>query len=336
MRLRKFDSKEKSLYQEFVRGNCSFVQDWDWGDFQELRGAEVLRYCLEENGKILAASQFIRHGAAGKNYLHAPYGPVLNPELLADRPAAASVLDIFASELLRAEKNLLFFRIEPQFQISEMKFSGKLLKTTDINPHQTLLLDLQKNEDEILAQMHQKTRYNIKLGEKQGIKIKIENYFSAESQSVFSETARRSKIKLYPRSYYAAMLKNFSGGDKSISAKMYVASHEQEVLASCLVVYYGYTAFYLFGGSSERNKNFKASHFMQWRAITDARSAGLRKYDFWGIEDSPGHSWSGFSRFKAGFGGRVVQYAGTYDYVLTPAWYNIYIAFRKLNKFIRK
>ncbi len=129
---------------------------------------------------------------------------------------------------------------------------------------------------------------------------------------------------------------NAQSQENAIKIKVWSAWHEKDLLATNLFIYYGCTATYLFGGSSNIKREFRAPALLHFLAIQDAKTANQKKYDFWGIEEDPKHSWVGISRFKMGFGGEVKKYFGTWDKIFMPAWYNVYIALRLLNRRIRK
>ena len=70
-----------------------------------------------------------------------------------------------------------------------------------------------------------------------------------------------------------------------------------------------------------------ATYILHWEIIKYAKENGFNEYDFWGIDEK---KWPGVTRFKKGFGGREVEYAGSYDYVFQPFWYKLYNLYRKL------
>jgi lipid II:glycine glycyltransferase (peptidoglycan interpeptide bridge formation enzyme) len=80
------------------------------------------------------------------------------------------------------------------------------------------------------------------------------------------------------------------------------------------------------------------AHFLlHWELMKEAKTKGLRFYDWWGIasSDDPKDPWAGLTRFKKGFGGEVVKYPGTFDYVIKPFGYLFYKIFRCLARFAR-
>lgn len=314
-------------YQSFVRANGSFLQDWDWGDFQASLGKKVLRYIVEDNGEIVLSLQAVLSRVRGKVYLFAPYGPVFKSSVSTEE---ASVAFEFLAAELGKNFDLIFLRFEPMRPLAHM---APLKKTLDINPHQTLVLDLSKDPERLLSEMHPKTRYNIKVARKHGVEIKILEQIEAKNNP-FAESAKRAGIKSYEVEYYNKMLAFFASG-KSIEAKLYTAWHGNDLLAANLMLFWNGMAVYLFGGSVEHKRNMMPAYLLHWQAISDAKQKNLRIYDFWGVETDPKHPWYGFSKFKLGWGGEIRKYEGTWDYVLQPAWYNAYKVFRTINRKLR-
>lgn len=325
MELIELQNKHREKYQSFVSANGCFLQDWDWGDFQEHIGKKVLRVALVEGDEYLATAQIILNELQGKKYFFLPYGPVLkgNEDLLKE----------FLKNLKQKYADQIFFRIEPQFEIGS-KIRG-LRKSLDLDPHKTLVLDLRQDLEEIQKGMHHKTRYNIKVSAKHNVIVNTGKEFSAIEKEIFQETASRAGIRFQSPEYFSQLLEFFKEG-KNISASLYRAEKDGDTIAANLMVTWNKTVTYLFGGSSNMHRNVMAPYALHWQAIQEYKSQGFELYDFWGVEEDPNHPWYGFSRFKLGFGGKVINYAGTYDYLLSPAWYNAYIFFRKLNRILRK
>ncbi len=324
---------KKNAIMPFVRANGSFLQDWDWGDFQKTRGKRIVRYALAENGpaaseKIIFYGQGIIEKTGSRLYIYFPYGPIAAPEI-----DYAECLRIFAAELKNKYKNLIFLRIEPKNALKVP--DPQIAASNNLNPHQTLLLDISQGDEKLLAGMHPKTRYNIKVAQKHGVEVKVLQELP-RGDNIFLQTARRAGIRGFPDDYYKQIVGYFST-DKNIKASLYAAFHGQDMLAANIILWWNKTAVYLFGGSASGEKrNMMAPYLLQWQAIKDARAAGMEKYDFWGVETDPKHPWHGFSRFKLGFGGDVIQYQGTHDFIYQRAWYNVYTILRKVNRAIKK
>lgn len=332
MRFIELSEEKKGEAQAFVQENAAFLQDWDWGDFQKSRGKRVVRYGIveESNGakeELVFFGQGIKEKAGSRSYVFFPYGP-------AGKSGADynKHLHYFADELKKTGDGLVFLRIEPQ---AGLKLPDPhIVPSVNLNPHKTLILNIQRSDDELLSGMHPKTRYNIKVAQKHGVETQILDKLPGRDD-IFSQTYRRAGIRGFPPDYYDELVKYFEKG-KNIKARMYCAMHEGELLAANIMLWWNKTAVYLFGGSSGQKRNMMAPYLLHWQAIQDARAAGLEKYDFWGIETDPDHPWHGFSKFKMGFGGEIIEYAGTHDFIYQRAWYNVYTILRKVNRAIKK
>jgi peptidoglycan pentaglycine glycine transferase (the first glycine) len=309
-------------YQQFVAQHGSFPQSYAWGEFQATVYEKVLRYGIVENGKFFITIQMFQSGAAGRHYFYAPYGPVV-----AGEKNAANFFDELAAGIRARHPKTIFLRTEPRFPATWGRASA------NISPHQTLVLDLTKPQDQLLSEMHQKTRYNIHVAEKHGVEVCIENSVSTAAAELLHESSRRAGIRGHSTSYYANLAEKLSGTE--ISPSVYCAYHEDDLVAANVVLRFGNTAVYLFGGSSSQKRNVMAPYLLQWRAIQDAQTQGAKIYDFWGVETDLNHAWAGFSKFKLGFGGEIKTYAGTRDSIFRSAWYNAYTIARKIMKKLR-
>ena len=150
----------------------SFLQSWEWGSFQQKSGKEVARVCVQEDGRILLTAQIMRYSLPfGKSYIYIPYGPMVSKN--ADNPP--ELIDFFVSELRQSNiigKGIIFLKIEPDENFTpDLTVVGLNKSDKDIQARETLILDISKPEEELLAQMKQKTRYNINLARRHGVEI---------------------------------------------------------------------------------------------------------------------------------------------------------------------
>jgi lipid II:glycine glycyltransferase (peptidoglycan interpeptide bridge formation enzyme) len=231
----------------------------------------------------------------------------------------------------------VFVRIEPKGKLPDTKYLV-LKKSKNIQPGKTLVVDLVKPEEDLLAQMHSKTRYNIRLAEKHGVEILEEfdltnghGLFFAEALELIASTSLRQGFKGYPVEYYRNLVDFFAvkNPESNIKVHLYKAVWQGKLLASAIFLDFAGTRTYLFGGSSQDFKNIMAPHLLHFTAIKDAKAAGFKSYDFWGLETSSG-KLPGFVRFKQGFGGSEKQYAGAFDLMLKPWGYKAYQGLRVL------
>lgn len=331
MKLIEFTEGEQATYQSLVLINGCFLQDWQWGEFQKSLGKKVLRFgILEREELLLVASGYLQQ-IGNKSYFFLPYGPILKASELF---RFNDLMQFFCLELKEKYPSLIFVRFEPLQIVSETIKSAK--KSIDLDPHQTLILDVQKTEEQLLSEMHPKTRYNIKVATKHGVEIQTSNELTKDTLNLLLETSKRAGIRGFDAEYYTKLVQYFRE-HKDITVKVYTAKHQADLLAVNVILTYKQQklATYLFGGSADAKRNLMAPYLLHWQIIQDLKKQGFEKYDFWGVETDPKHPWYGFSKFKLGFGGEVVKYAGTWDYVLNSAWYNVYIIIRKLNRIIK-
>jgi lipid II:glycine glycyltransferase (peptidoglycan interpeptide bridge formation enzyme) len=300
----------KKIWNDFVfkfKPN-QFLQSFEWGEFRKRLGHKVF-YLKRDWGQALIIKFKLPFK---KNYLYSPRGPLL---INFDQKNIGNFLkDI--KELGKEEKSI-FFRYEPiSFdKLKEITIEAKKVK--DFQPSKTLILDLSISETEILNEMHYKTRYNIRLAYKKGVKVRLGDLNEVEKfLKLLKETAKRKRIKIYSEDYYYKLLslnKDF--------AKLFFAEYEKKILAANIVIFFGDTVTYLFGGSSKEHRNLMAPHLLQWEIISQAKKEGYKFYDFWGIDEK---KWPGVTRFKLGFGGRIITYPGTYDLVFNSFIYQLY------------
>ena len=209
---------------------------------------------------------------------------------------------------------------------------------TDVQPPDTVLLPLDKTEEELLSAMKPKWRYNIRLAEKKGVTVKAAGAESIDSfYKVFMETAARDRIAVHSKDYYKSLLELPADGSH-VKTTLYIAEHEGETLAGIITLFTDTEAVYLYGASSDNKRNLMPAYLLQWTAIQDAKKFGSKVYDFYGIPptDDEHHPMHGLYRFKTGFGGTVVHRAGSIDMPTKRTLYGIYIFLEKLRAFYFK
>ncbi len=217
----------------------------------------------------------------------------------------------------------------------------------DVQPPDSTFLDLSLSEDDLLAAMKNKWRYNIRYAAKHGVEVRAVTASSPDFEksldsfySLYRQTAERDGIGLHPLSYYKDLLVRGekSGGTKDeTKITLYLASHEGEDLAAIITLFQKDEAIYLYGCSGNKKRNLMPSYLVQWTAIQDAKAYGSKIYDFYGIPPtgSEAHPMHGLYLFKMGFGGREVHRPGSVDIPLSPL-YGLYILAENLRAFYHK
>ncbi len=304
------------LVQAYVPPFGAFLQSWEWGEFQRSLGREVIRVQQETDGKIMIAQAIRLPLPFGQSYWFVPKGPLgdLEPQIMRG--------------ILRERlKGAAFIRTE-----GSVVLPGSV-KSKDMHPSTTLVLDMHKGCDGLLMEMHMKTRYNIRLGEKKGVTIRRASLDEFETfVDIVKETTERNDFSAHPSSYYKKMLEMLTG---ECSAFLVFAEAEGQVLAANIMIDFLDTRTYLHGASRGIMRNLKAADVLQFTLINEACLSGKKYYDFWGIappEAGEDHPWFGITRFKSGFGGHVIQMPGTCDLPTNPLVYGAY----RLSKMLRR
>jgi lipid II:glycine glycyltransferase (peptidoglycan interpeptide bridge formation enzyme) len=202
-----------------------------------------------------------------------------------------------------------------------------------VQPRRSLVVDLTPAEDAILARMHQKTRYNIRLAERKQVTVRPWDDLPAFG-AMMQTTAARDQFGVHAPDYYARAYDLFRLHHE---CELLVAEFESRPLAALMVFAHGARAWYLYGASTGDERNRMPAYLLQWEAMRWARRRGCRSYDLWGVPDvelealeaqfeTRGDGLWGVYRFKRGFGGELVRSIGAWDYVLRPLVYRLYRA----------
>ncbi len=197
----------------------------------------------------------------------------------------------------------------------------------DIHPPDTVMVDLALPENEMLARMKPKTRYNIRLAVKKGVSVVEAGEERLPSwYRLYLQTVGRAGIQRHGYEYFTALFDAHGEKHDSISIHLLMATADGEDLAGGIISISDERATYLYGASSNTKRNYMATYALQWEAIRFARWKGCREYDFYGISpnDDPAHPMNGLYRFKTGFGGSVLHRKGCWDYPFKDHEYSIY------------
>ncbi|MFH0929911.1 MAG: peptidoglycan bridge formation glycyltransferase FemA/FemB family protein [Candidatus Moraniibacteriota bacterium] len=330
---------------DFIQQNSpdgGFLQSEYWRKFQESVGRKACTFFADEDDEMIAYANVITHTLpiAG-DYFYVPRGPTQVKSEKLKVKSHNSKLKVFFDDLidLAGKNNIGWIRIEPNSEeelklIQENLLKGLKIKKSavDMQPREILVLDISKSEEEILSQMKQKTRYNIRLAEKKGVRIFTtrEEKYIEDFLRLVEITAERDKITSHPESYYRKMLETIPGD----VLKLYVAEYEGKIIVANLVLFFGKTTTYMHGASDSEYRNVMAPYLLQWQQILDAKKAGCEKYDFGGIKTASSNSWAGITKFKQGFApdAKPIQFPGCYDIILKPGKYNLYRALQKIKR----
>jgi lipid II:glycine glycyltransferase (peptidoglycan interpeptide bridge formation enzyme) len=189
----------------------------------------------------------------------------------------------------------------------------------------TFQLDLTKPENELLAGMKPKTRYNIRLAQKKGVIVEENNSDEAFEafQKLTEETTLRQHFYAHGRMYRKLMWETM----REAGIAHLLIAHLPSTLSAWVLFFFNGTGYFPYGASSSQNRELMASNLVAWEALKLAKKSGCKMFDFWGSlgpEPDTTDSWYGFHRFKEGYGGELVELVGTWDLVLSPLLYSVY------------
>jgi lipid II:glycine glycyltransferase (peptidoglycan interpeptide bridge formation enzyme) len=201
---------------------------------------------------------------------------------------------------------------------------------TDILPSNTIFLDLDRTESEILDRMKPKTRYNISLARKKGVTVRNAGHEEIGLwYDLYAQTCERNGIYLHELDYFTSVLKTRAEDSLSpAKVELLIAEHDNIPLAAMFYAVSDRRATYLYGASSSSNRNMMGTYAVQWEAISRAKKTGCTKYDMFGVSPNPdpAHPMYGLYKFKKGFGGRMFHRMGCWDYPLMKDKYKVYSA----------
>jgi len=305
----------------------TFLQTKEWLDFQRSIGRKVWRF---DNGKITA--NIIKHDLPlGKNYLYIPHGPAIDFNAISGGINNEVAQFVAYLKNLAREEHSIFIKTEPlDDKVPEVLHQFKFKKSSkEIQPKRTVIINLERPEDELLAAMHHKTRYNIHVGEKRGLQLREKNDPDA-FWKLLKHTAKNNNFSTHDKSYYGKLL-----NASVLNAKMVFVEHDDRPLgtvkdrpiAGAILLTYGDTLYYLHGAMDRNYKSMMAPYILHWQIIKWAKKQGLKHYDLWGIDAK---KWPGITRFKLNWGGEVKEYPGSFDLSVSKFWHLVYKIVRKI------
>jgi len=321
--------------------NPHILQSWLWGEFKSRHGWSAARFLFEEGGRTVAAASVLerRLPHLPLAILYVPKGPALN---WTDADLAGRVLAEL--ERLARRRRALFVKIDPDVYYAGATPSlssrpacgleaarlltarGWRFSDEQVQFRNTLLLDLTRSEENLLAAMKPKTRYNVRLAERRGVSVRPGSSTDLDLfYRLYAETGQRDGFIIRPLDYYRDAWGRFL--DEGL-AHMLLAEAGGEVVAGLILFVFGATAWYMYGASADRHRELMPNHLLQWEAIRLARSLGCTLYDLWGAPERLDESdpmW-GVVRFKLGLGGEMARGLGAWDYPANRLGYRLYAA----------
>lgn len=333
------------------RADGHALQTSAWAMLKSRFGWSAGRVAVLEGNRVVAgASVLFRRLPLGLATLaYVPKGPLIDW----DNPLHVSALWEGLDALCR-DRHAFALKLEPDLVDDERRTTNDkgrlpppnlcpssfvLRPSSPIQPRRTILLDLTKTEEELLAGMNQSTRRNIRLAARRGVVVREGTPDDLPTfYSLMQTTGERDRFGIHSFDYYRAAFELFvpRGWARLFVAEVHEAGLEPVPAAAIMVLALGHKAWYMYGASGNEHRERKPNHALQWEAIRWAKSRGCTTYDLWGIpdedqvaleskfQDEDSGLW-GVYRFKRGFGGRVVRYVGALDRVYNTWVYRVFL-----------
>ena len=321
--------------------NPHILQSWAWGEFKSRAGWSAARFLFEQGGRTVAAASVLQSRLPHLpiTMLYVPKGPALD---WTNADLAGRVLAEL--ERLARRRQALFIKIDPDLYYAGAapSFSprpacaleaarlltarGWRFSDEQFQFRNTMLLDLTRSEDDLLAAMEERARHNIGLAEQSAVAIRPGS--SADLglfYRLYAETAQREGLTIHPPGYYRDAWGRFL--DDGL-AHMLLAEVDGAVAAGLILFAFGATAWTMYGASTPKARELAPNYLLQWEAIRLAQSLGCTLYDLWGAPERLDESdpmW-GAVRFKLGLGGKLARGLGAWDYPANRLGYRLYTA----------
>lgn len=342
--------------------NPHFLQSHEWGQVKAKYGwvpyyavwtdtkFQMTQQLAIDNDQLpIAAALILKRtvsfrGLIKASILYAPKGPLLDWKNEALRDRVLNDLQSFAKE-----QKAIFIKMDPDVEIgrgvpgsegdvidqngqavmTELKRRGWGYASDQIQFQNTVLIDLHPTEEEMLARMKPKTRYNVRLAEKKGVSLRVGIMEDLPAlYKIYAETSLRDGFVIRDEEYYLTVWKTFMKEALSgqPSAFPLIAEVENEIVAAIFLFMFGEKAYYVYGMSRNVHREKMPTYLLQWEAMKIAKSCGCEIYDLWGapeVFDESDSMW-GVYRFKEGLGGEVVRTLGAYDFAPNKLLYKLY------------
>ena len=356
--------------------NPHFLQTYEWGQVKAKYGWNPLYALWTADGKfsvfkdtdhwsldtdqcvaaaLILKRQILRNGFSARlSILYSPKGPLLDWTNVSLRNRALNDLQSFAKK-----QGAIFLKMDPdvvlgtgvpetggdvidnggQAVMSELKQRGWGYSSDQIQFKNTVQVDLNLSEEELLARMKPKTRYNVRLSEKKGVSLRVGTKKDFPLlYKMYAETSIRDGFVIRDEGYYKTVWETFMPKTNSLIsyspvsnlqsplAEPLIAEVNNEPIAAIFVFYFAERAYYVYGMSRDIHREKMPAYLLQWEAMKRAKATSCNIYDLWGAPDvfDESDSMWGVYRFKEGLGGKVIRTLGAWDFAPHLLWYKLY------------
>jgi len=323
---------DKNIWENFL-AQCqekTFLQSWNWGEFQKIMGNKIWRLGVYDNQRLLSVVLVVKIEAKRGRFLLIQHGPISKK---------------LFEELKKIAKNEKcdFIRVAPLLEKNdENKKSLKDLGFRESPMHAsayeaTWKLDITPSEEELLKNMRKTTRYLIRQAQKNP-EIEIVKSDKIEDAELYQKLNEKvSKYQRFTPFSFDFVKNEFEVFAKDNQALLFFGKYKGEIISSALIIFWQGIGFYHQAALDPNYHKIPVAYLLQWEVIKEVKKRGCKLYDFWGYVDpkkEPRHPWAGPTLFKTGFGGKAYQYLKTQDFPMSKKYWLSFI-FEKIRKIKR-
>lgn len=326
MNLREVPPSEKDQFNKLA---AHPLQSWEWGDFRQSYGTKVFRLGHYSNHKLLSTFQLTVHPIPKTKYsiLVCFRSTVPSPETIKELSAFGhkhNTISIkFEPEVYKAVNGIE----NKQFnKLKESLLNHGCLPGRPQFARYSFIIDLTKNEQGLFSRLSPKTRYNVRLAQKHGVTIAEDNQPDTWEAywKLSEETTKRQHFYSHNRHYHQLLWDRLH---PTSMAHLLKAVYQGKILSTWMLFLFNNVLYYPYGAWSGQHKEVMANNLMMWEAVRWGKNHGAKRFDLWGAagpETPKNDPWQGFTRFKEGYGGELVEFLGSYDLVISRPLYRIY------------
>ena len=331
----------KDLWEKFIINSnfefYSFLQSWEWWEFQELSWKEIMRYWIYDENILVWIFLLIKVKAKRWDYYLIPHWPLIKWDFF---HIFGKIIDELKTYAILNDMD--FIRINSALKNNILnKENFKKLNFIDAPMHEhaedTYLLNLTLSEDELINNLKKKDRYYINRAINEWVEIRIgnENDHIHSLIDMHQQHAWRTNWKKTYTAFTKYFIKNlykvFWNNISTISASI-----DWEIESILMTIKFWKTCVYYIAASNIKHPKFSPNYLCQWEAIKKAKKDGCTIYNFWWVspDNNPRHPISWVSKFKRKFWWYDYSLLHAQDIILSPMYYISWIieTFRRINR----
>lgn len=339
-----YSINNKHVWEKFLKNypaQKTFLQSWNFGDAIKEDGYPIWRLGIRSKKGLTGIVFLYKINAKRGSFLYVPHGPLISENQLTQRAKKTIIKSILLNIIKIGQKEKVdFIRINSLLpntisNISLFRKLGFRQAPLFVFTENFWIVDISKNEEELLKNMRKIHRYSIRKSPKDGVTVTFSNKPEAlaDFYKIYLKTAKRHHFTPYT---YSSLQNEFNAFRYNDEVLLFFAHYQNTTLAAAFIIFHQNIAYYHHGASLSLPAKLPASYLLHWEIIKEAKKRGCTSYNMWGIalKASRHHPWRGLTFFKTGFGGTYYECLPTHDYPLTSKYWLNYLI-EKIRKYRR-